>query len=87
MAGFSGPAPRPVEAGFWDYFRALGYKPFAGMRVEHFNSKRRGTVVRLCADDHEFMWIDFDEEDDPMNVIQRRRVKASPPVDFVPSAL
>ena len=61
---------------------ALGYKPFPGMRVEHFASKRRGTMVRLCADDHDFMWIDFDEEDNPMNAIQRRRVNAYPPVDF-----
>ena len=37
--------------------------------------------------DRDFMWIDFDEEDNPMNAIQRRRVKAYPPVDFVRSAL
>ena len=59
---------------------ALGYKPFPGMRVEHWDSKRRGTVVRLCAVDRDFMWIDFDEEDNPMNAIQRRRVNAFPRV-------
>jgi hypothetical protein len=51
-------------------------QPFPGMRVEHFDSKRRGTVVRLCAVDRDFMWIDFDEEDDPRKAIQRRRVNA-----------
>ena len=70
VAMTAGPAAGPAEAGSWMP------QPFPGMRVEHFDSKRRGTVVRLCAVDRDFMWIDFDEEDDPRNAIQRRRVNA-----------
>ena len=66
----AGPEAEPAEAGSW------WTQPFPGMRVEHYDSKRPGTVVRLCAVDPAFMWIDFDEEDDPKNAIQRRRVNA-----------
>ena len=77
VAMTAGPAAGRAEAGFWRP------KPFPGMRVEHFDSKRRGTVVRVCAVDRDFMWIDFDEEDNPMNAIQRRRVNAFEPIiDF-----